>query len=96
MEENCKALTTFTVGPLGLYECDRMPFGITNPPYMFHHLMRSCLGNLQLQNCIIYLDDIIIFFKMLEEHLDRLRSIFEQLMEAGLKLKPSKFRVCSI
>ena len=51
--------------------------------------MQGCLGNLHLQNCIIYLDDIIMFLKMLGEHLDRLRSVFEQLKEAGLKLKPS-------
>ena len=32
MEEDCKALTTFTIKPLGFYECDRMPFGLTNAP----------------------------------------------------------------
>ena len=35
MEEDCKALTTFTVGPLGFYECDMMPFEPTNPPPTF-------------------------------------------------------------
>ena len=30
MEEDCKALTTFTVEPLGLNECDRLPLGLTN------------------------------------------------------------------
>ena len=77
MEEDCKALTTFTVGPLGFYEFGRMPFGLTNAPTTFQCLMQSCLGNLHVQNCIIYLDDIIIFSKMLEEHLDRFRSVFE-------------------
>ena len=77
MEEDCKAFAPFTVGPLGFYECDRMPFGLTNAPATFQYLMQSCLGNLHLQNCIIYLDDIIIFLKMLGEHLHRLRSLFE-------------------
>ena len=70
MEEDCKALTTF-------YECDRMPFGLYNVPIKFQHPIQSCLGNLHPQNCIIYLDDIIIFSKMLEDHLKRLRAVFE-------------------
>ena len=35
LTEESKALTTFTVGPLGLYECVRMPFGLTNAPGKF-------------------------------------------------------------
>ena len=77
IEEDCKALTTFTIRPLGFYECDRMPFGLTNAPSAFQQLMQGCLGNLHLQNCIIYLDDIIIFSKTPEEHLGRLRAVFE-------------------
>ena len=72
MEEESKALTAFTVGPLGFYECERMPFGLTNAPAPFQRLMQSCLGNLHLHYCIIYLGDIIVFSKTLEEHLIRL------------------------
>ena len=90
MKENCKALTAFTIKPLGFYECDRMPFGLNNAPTTFKCLMQSCLGNPHLQNCIIYLDDIVIFSKIPKEHLDRLRAVFESLKEAKLKLKPSK------
>ena len=32
MEEDSKALTVFTVRPLGFYECERMPFGLMNVP----------------------------------------------------------------
>ena len=66
MPWDSKALTAFTVRPLGLYECIRMPFGLMNAPATFQHVMQSCLGNLHLQYCIIYLDDIIAFFKMPE------------------------------
>ena len=48
-------LTAFTVGPLGFYECVRMPFGLTNAPATFQRLMESCLGDLHLSWCIIYL-----------------------------------------
>ena len=69
MEEGSKALTAFTVGPLGFYECKRMPFRLTNAPATFQWLMQNCLGNFHLQYCIICLDDIIVFSKTPEEHL---------------------------
>ena len=57
--EVSEALTTFTVGPLGFYECEWMLFGLTIAPAMFQHLMETCLGHLQLW-CIIYFGDVII------------------------------------
>ena len=50
--------------------------------------MESCLGDLHLNWCIIYLDDIIVFSKTLREHIERLRGVFAKLEQAGLKLKP--------
>ena len=79
MEEDSKALTAFTVRPLGFYECKCMPFGLTNAPATFQRLMQSCLGNLHLQYCIICLDDVIVFSKTPEEHVVRLRAVFEKL-----------------
>ena len=90
IDEELKPLTAFTVGPLGFYECKRMPFGLTNAPATFQCLMESCLGELHLSWCIIYLNNIIVFSKTPEEHLRRLRGVFEKLARAGLKLKPSK------
>ena len=90
LDEESIPLTAFTVGLLGFYECVRMPFGLTNAPATFQRLMETCLGELHLNWCIIYLDDIIIFSKTPEEHLCRLRGMFERLAKAGLKLKPSK------
>jgi transposase InsO family protein len=52
--------------------------------------MQTCLSDLHLTWCIIYLDDIIVFSKTPEEHLERLEGVFKKLQEAGLKLKPSK------
>ena len=89
-DEDSIPLTAFTVGPLGFYECVRMPFGLINASATFQRLMESCLGDLHLKYCIIYLDDIIIFSKTPGEHLKRLQSVFEKLDEAGLRLKPGK------
>ena len=52
--------------------------------------MESCLGELHLDWCIIYLDNIIVFSKTPEEHLTRLEAVFERLAAAGFKLKLSK------
>ena len=83
-------LTAFTVGLLGFYECLRMPFGLTNAPATFQRLMENCLRDLHLNWCIIYLDDIIVYSKTPEEHIERLTGVFEKLSKVGLKLKPSK------
>ena len=89
LEEDVKPLTAFTMGPLGFWECERMPFGLTNAPATFQRLMESCLGELNLSWCIIYLDDIIMFSQTPEEHLVRLQAVFDKLKAVWLKLKPS-------
>ena len=90
MDEKSIPLTAFTVGPLGFYECVQMPFGLTNAPATFQRLMESCLSDLHLNWCIIYLDDVIVFSKTPEEHIARLEAVFRKISDAGLKLKPSK------
>ena len=90
MDDQSKPLTALTVGPLGFYKFERMPFGLTNAPATFQRLMKTCLGNLNLHWCIIYLDDIVIFSKDLVSYLKRLEAAFHKLEKAGLKLKPSK------
>ena len=89
MDEKSIPYTAFTMGPLGFYKCIHMPFRLTNAPATIQRLMESCLGELHLQYCI-YLDDIIIFSKTPEEHLQRLKLVFQKISEAGSKLKPSK------
>ena len=83
-------LTTFTMGPLGFYKCDRMSFQLTKTPVTFLWSMDACLRDLNLNLCINYLDDIVIFSKDPASHLERLEAMFLKLEQAGLKLKPSK------
>ena len=90
MAEESKQFTAFTLGSMGLFECDRMPFGLCNAPATFQRLMQNCLGELNLTYCLIYLDDVIVYSKTSEEHLQRMRVIFDHLREHGLKLKPTK------
>ena len=69
LDEDSIPYTAFMVGPLGFYECLRMPFGLTNTPAMFQRLMENCLGDLHLNWCIIYLHNIIVYSKTPEEHI---------------------------
>ena len=67
-----------------------MPFGLCNAPATFQRLMQNCLGELNLMYCWIYLDDVIVFSKMKEEHLQCLGVVFKCFWEHNLKLKLSK------
>ena len=90
MAPGLKQYTAFTLGNLGFYEFTRMLFGLCNTPMTFKHLMQNTLGELNLTYCVIYLDDVIVFNCMDEEHLECLRVMFERFQEFNLKLKPSK------
>ena len=68
-----------------------MTFRLVNAPSIFQRLMETCLGDLQLNWCLIYVDNIFVFSKMPKDHLVWLRAVFKKLKEAGLKLKPSKY-----
>ena len=90
MLEKSRQYTPFTVGSLGVYKFLWMPYGLCNAPATFQRLMQNCLGELNLTYALVYLDDVIVYSKMEEDHLCRLQAMFEHFHEHGLKLKPSK------
>ena len=53
--------------------------------------MESCLGEMHLNWCIIYLDNVIFFSKTPEEHIERLWTVLQKLRSASLNLKLSKY-----
>ena len=77
MEEALKQFTAFTVGNLGLFECNCMPFRLCNASVTFQQCMQNCLGELNLIYCLIYLDDLIVLSQTAEEHLHRLCIVFD-------------------
>ena len=52
--------------------------------------MHAVLRGLQYQICLVYLDDIIIYSRSFDDHLDHLNDVFSRLRSANVKLKPSK------
>ena len=71
-----------------------MPFGLSNAPATFQRLMENCLGDMNMQSCLINLDDIVVFSQTFEEHVERLEKFFQRLIEAGLKLSLAKCHLC--
>ena len=86
MDEDRKPLTSFTMGPLGSYKCEKMPFGLTNMPTTFQQLMETCLGDINLNWCIICVDDIVIFKRIWPAMWRGWGGMFQK--KATLKLKP--------
>ena len=89
-EESSKQCTTFIVGMLGFFQCQCMPFGLCNVPATFQQLMMNCLGELNYSTCLVYLDDVVIFSGIQEEHVDHLCAVLKCFRLHRLKLKASK------
>ena len=88
MEEKDTEKTAFST-PYGHYEYTRMPFGLRNAPATLR-LMDNVLSGLQGTELFVYLNDIVIYARSLEEHRYKFSKLAERLREANLKLQPSK------
>lgn len=89
MDEADKAKTAF-VTPMGFWEFNRMPQGVTNAPSTLQRLMKKSMGDLHLKEVLVFLDDLIVFSDTLDEHEQRLLRVLHRLKEYGLKLSPEK------
>ena len=90
IQERDKEKTAFRTSSGQLYESNQVPFGLCNAPATFSRLMDRILSGLHWETCLFYLDDIIVFSSTWEEHLARLRQVFERLRHADLKLGAEK------
>ena len=89
MAEPDKEKTAFCT-PFGLFEFNRMPFGLCNAPGTFQRLMERIFGDQSLQSLLLYLDDIVIFSSSFPQHLQRLELVLSRLRQQRLKLKMTK------
>ena len=84
-----RAKTAF-VTQFGHYEFCVMTFGLTNAPATFQSLMNKVLSKYIGKFVVVYLDDILIFSKNQEEHLQHIELVLQALEENELKAKLSK------
>lgn len=78
------AITT----PFGLFEFNRMPFGLRNAAQTFQRFMNEVVKDLK---CVfVYIDDILVASADEIEHKLHLRELFKRLSEYGINIKTSK------
>lgn len=93
MADEDKDKTAF-ICPFGFYQFERMPQGISGAPATFQRLMEKAVGDMNLLEVLVYLDDLIVFGKTLEEHEERLLKVLDKLEESGLKVSLDKCQFC--
>ena len=85
---------TAFITPDSLFEFTVMPFGLCNAPAHFQRTMNRVLSGMNFFFTCVYLDDVIVFSKTFEEHLDHLNKVLSRLEQVGLKAKLTKCRFC--
>ena len=89
LKEEDKHKTAFQMGDLGFL----IPFGLYNAPAIFQRIMERCMGELNLRDCLIFLDDVIIFSTTFGENLERLEAVFLRLKQNTVKSQLSERRL---
>jgi hypothetical protein len=74
----------------GHFEYNVMPFGLTNKTTIFQHLMNDIFQEFVDDFVVCYLDDILVFSKNEEEHINHVRLVLEKMRTVGLYTKLEK------
>lgn len=74
----------------GHFQYARMPFGLCNAPSSFQRAMEIILRPIINKFVMVYIDDIIVFSKNIQDHIYHLEQVFTLLLDAGLKIKIQK------
>ena len=90
LDENSKEYTAFTIPGRGLYQCTRLPFGLSNSPATFERLMDGIITPKMDGSVYCYLDDIVIVSETFEEHFHWLRIVITRLKQANLMMNRTK------
>ena len=94
LDKTSKAKSAF-ITHQGIFEFNRLSFGMVNAPMSFQALMTKVLKNLIYKIALVYIDDLIIFSRDFDQHLHHLSLVFNNLRAANLKLNPSKCKLAT-
>lgn len=87
LDEESKQYVTINTHK-GLFQYNRLPFGVSSAPAIFQRTMDSLLQG--IPHVAVYLDDILITGKTNDEHLKNLDEVLRRFDQAGLRLKCEK------
>jgi hypothetical protein len=74
----------------GSFSYERMGFGLSGAPSKFQRVMDAMLFGLRDVEILVYLDDLLLFSETIEDHVRRMRLVFESVREANFKLRAAK------
>ena len=87
LTDTAKLMSAF-ITPFGLFQYERLPFGMSNAPATFQRMVNHLIQD--LDGVYAYLDDLVVIASTWQEHLTRLRALFAKLREMGLTINLSK------
>lgn len=93
LEDQAKPKTAFSTA-YGHFQFRRLPFGLKTASHSLSRAMLLAMHDLIGKILFLYLDDLIIFAPTMEEHITRLRIVFQRLRDVNLKACPKKSEIC--
>ena len=85
-----RAKTAFRCPNGALYQYTVAPFGLVNLPAQFTRLMHQVLGEALGSHAMVYIDDVLIYSKSVEEHLEQLEDVLSRINAAGMSVARHK------
>ena len=87
LTDKAKLISAF-ITPFGLFQYNRLPFGMSNAPATFQRLVNRVVQD--LDGTYAYIDDIVVTSETWEEHIYRIQSLFVRLKSFGLTVNLAK------
>lgn len=89
LSEKSRDVTAFSTKE-GQFRFNRIPFGLATAPATFQKLMHDMLAGVIFKGVIVYLDDILVYGRTVEDHNEILKDVFNRIRESGLRINPEK------
>ena len=95
LQPDCQKLKDF-ITPWGFYKQLRVLFSLMNAQAAFQWFMKHCLGDFRNKFADNYLDNLLIFFKSFDDHLQHFQEVLQRLKNNCINIKPSKCKFFKI
>lgn len=90
LEKNSRPFTAFYGTQNRCYQYKVAPFGLSNTPSYFQSALTQILGETYFKDCLLYVDDILIFAKTAEDFILSCKKVLKKLHDGNVTLSPLK------